>query len=247
MPNPFLMKLEHAVDLTDEDRVLLERAVSRTRPVEARVDLILEDAVPTDVHVVLSGFACRYKILPDGRRQIMALLIPGDACDLQVQILREMDHSIGALTPCVIAEISPDVIRDLASRPRLIQALWWSTLVDEAILREWLVSMGQRQADQQLAHMLCELLVRLQTVGLACKDRFDLPFTQEELADVLGITTVHVNRVLQGLRHQGLIDLKGKTLTIPNVERLKDFADFNPKYLHLSTQSAEPERRRVLG
>lgn len=248
MPNPFVMKLEHAVDLTDEDRVRLEQAVSHTRPVGAREDLIQENQVPADVHVVLSGFACRYKILPDGRRQIIALLVPGDACDLQVQILRRMDHSISTLTPCIMAKIAPDEIKSLASQPRLTQALWWATLVDEAILREWLVNMGQRQADQQLAHMLCELLVRLQTVGLARENSFDLPLTQEELGDALGITTVHVNRVLQGLRESGLIMLKGKALTIPDVERLKEFADFTPNYLHLSGQAKEePGRKQALG
>lgn len=248
MPNPFVMKLEHAVDLTDEDRVRLEKASSQTRHVGAREDLIQENEAPANVHVVLSGFACRYKILPEGKRQIMALLVPGDACDLQVQILRRMDHSISTLTPCVIANIPPDEIRSLASQPRLTQALWWATLVDEAILREWLVNMGQRQADEQLAHILCELLVRLQTVGLARENSFDLPFTQEELGDVLGITTVHVNRVLQGLREEGLIVLKGKVLTIPDVERLKQFAGFTPNYLHLHTRAKEePGRKRALG
>lgn len=182
----------------------------------------------------MEGFACRYKLLPDGRRQIMAFLVPGDFCDLHVAILGEMDHSIGTSWGCTVVDIPRSTVDDLtANHPRITRALWWATLVDEATLREWLVNMGQRDADRQTAHLFCELLVRLQAVGRASADGFEFPITQEDLADTLGVTSVHVNRVLQEMRGKGLIEWKSKRLRIPDVERLKAFAGFDPKYLHL--------------
>ena len=234
MTNPFVMKLEHGAALTDDDRQVLERAVAKVEQVEADKDLIREGDRPEHVHVVLEGFTVRYKALPDGRRQIMAFLVPGDMCDLHVQILGKMDHSIGTLTPCRVAYIPQRTIDELTKRhPRINRALWWATLVDEGTLREWLVNMGRREADQQMAHLFCELLVRLQTVGLASENGFEFPVTQEELGDTLGVSAVHVNRVLQQLRQEGLITLEGKQLTIHDVERLKAFAEFDPSYLHL--------------
>jgi len=177
----------------------------------------------------------RYKLLPDGGRQIMAYLVPGDFCDLHVSILGEMDHGIGALSACEVAYISRRTVEDLTTnRPAITRALWWATLVDEGTLREWLVNMGRRPADQQMAHLFCELLVRLQSVGLATQTSYEFPLTQAELADTLGVSDVHVNRMLQQLRADGLITLQGKRLTIPDVERLHEFAGFDPNYLHLT-------------
>jgi CRP-like cAMP-binding protein len=235
MANPFIAKLEHGAALSDEDRQALEKAVGTIRHVGARKDLIEEGDRPESVHVIVEGFACRYKVLPDGQRQIMAWLVPGDLCDLHITILGQMDHAIGTLAPCKIAYISQDRIEELTSRhPAINRALWWATLVDEGTLREWLVNMGRRSVDKQLAHLFCELFVRLESVGLTNGHGFDFPLTQEELGDTLGVSTVHVNRMLQQLREDGLITLKGKTLTILDLERLKEFADFDPNYLHLS-------------
>lgn len=234
MPNPLVMKLEHGALLTDEDRAVLQDLSSQTRRVASRTDIISEGERPENVHLVMEGFACRYKTLADGRRQIMAFLVPGDFCDLHVAILGEMDHSIGTGWGCTVVEIPRATIDDLtAHHPRITRALWWATLVDEATLREWLVSMGQRDADRQTAHLVCELLMRLQSVGLAGQDSFEFPITQEDLADTLGVTGVHVNRVLQELRAKGLLEWRSKRLRIPDVERLKVFAGFDPKYLHL--------------
>jgi CRP-like cAMP-binding protein len=231
--NPLIMKLEHGADLTDEDRQRLRDVTVVGREVGARQDIIREGDEPNGVHLVMSGFACRYKSLSDGRRSIMAYLVPGDFCDLHVSILGEMDHTIATLTPCTIVDISHQQIAELTRQPRIARALWWATLVDEGVLREWLVNMGQRAADLQMAHLLCELLVRLQTVGHATKNSYLFPLTQDELADTLGISAVHINRVLQQLREDGLIVLKDRRLTVTNVERLMIFAQFNPNYLHL--------------
>jgi CRP-like cAMP-binding protein len=214
------------------------------REIGPREYIIREGDRPENVHVILEGFACRYKHLPDGGRQVMAYLVPGDACDLHIAILGEMDHAIGTLTACRVAYLPQKVIEDLTTeRPAIARALWWATLVDEAILREWLVGMGRRAADKRLAHLLCELLIRLQAVGQATETSFDFPLTQAELADALGISTVHVNRMVQTLREDGLITLAGKHLEIPEPERLKAFAEFDPSYLHLNKRSRQaPDR-----
>jgi CRP-like cAMP-binding protein len=235
MANPFILKLQHGAELDDEDRQALERAVAKVEKVDADKDLIREGEKPEHIHVVLEGFTVRYKVLPDGQRQIMAYLVPGDMCDMHGSILGTMDHSIGTLTPCRVAYIPQSTVEELTLRnPRINRALWWTTLVDEGTLREWLVTMGRREADQQMAHLFCELLLRLQTVGLATENGFELPVTQDELADTLGLSAVHVNRVLQQLRKDGLISLVGKRLTIHDVERLKALAEFDPTYLHLN-------------
>lgn len=186
------------------------------------------------MRLVLSGFACRYKILRDGKRQIVALLLPGDFCDLHVAILGAMDHGIATFSPCTIADLSRAKVLDLTEQyPRIGRALWGATLVDEAVLREWLVNIGRREGVQRMAHLFCELLMRFQAVGLADGDSYPFPLTQTDLADVLGLTSVHVNRMLQVLRQAGLIVLQKQRLAIPDVDRLKAFCDFNPDYLHL--------------
>lgn len=233
MGNPFVLKLEHGARLTDSDRETLERVSANGRRVPAYTDLIQEGDNPRNVHLVLEGFVCRYKVLEDGARQIVAFFVPGDLCDLHVHILGEMDHSIGTLMDSVMVEIDPQTVEALIANPRINRALWWSTLVDAGTLREWLANMGQRPADQQMAHIFCELLLRLQVVGHAGEDGFIFPLTQQELADTMGITVVHVNRVLKQLRGQGLIVFSGERIRFPDVGRLRAFGGFDPNYLHL--------------
>jgi CRP-like cAMP-binding protein len=164
----------------------------------------------------------------------VGLLLPGDFCDLHIDILGEMDHAIRTLTPCRVVAMTRETVDELiTSTPNVVRALWWAALVNEAITREWLVSMGQRTADAQMAHLFCELYVRLGVVGLVDGDSYDLPFTQEELGDVLGLSVVHVNRVLQRLRGEGLVEWRRGRMRIPDFPRLAEFADFSPNYLHL--------------
>jgi len=233
MSNPFLRKMAFGTDLTTEDLALLAEVSSYARPIAAKTDLISEGEQPTNVHLVMSGYACRYKTLPDGRRQIMAIFVPGDVCDLHVQILGEMDHSIGTLSDAAVVDISPVKIDELIANPRINRGLWWMTLVDEGTLREWLVSMGQRGATEQMAHIFCELHLRLQSVGLAAGDSFDIPGTQEDLADLMGVTPVHVSRTLATLRQSDLLRIDRGRLTILDVARLRALGGFNPNYLHL--------------
>ena len=238
--NPLALKLKRFARLSDDDcRVLDNLATTNARWVEARTDLISEGDKPSHVYLVMEGFACRYKIRPTGKRHIMAYLLPGDFCDLHVFVLNEMDHSLGTLSPCAVVEIPRSRILELLERPAIARALWVAALVDEATLREWLVNIGGRPAEERVAHLLCELLLRLRTVGLADGDSYELPITQKELADTMGLSSVHMNRVLQRLRKEKLITLKGSNLVILDIERLTAFSDFDPNYLHL-TQRLEP-------
>lgn len=239
MSNPLVRKLDQAGVLDDADRAILKDLSSRARRIDGRQDLIRAGDRPENVLLVMDGWACRYKILRNGRRHIMAFLVPGDFCDLHVAILGEMDHNIGTAWGCTIVEIPCATIDEItANHPRITRALWWATLTDEATLREWLANMGQRPADRQMAHLLCELLVRLQVAGQATDNSFGFPITQTDLADTLGITPVHVNRVLQDLKKQGLVLWKSKRVQIPSVEKLKAFAEFDPSYLHLTPRVA---------
>jgi CRP-like cAMP-binding protein len=153
-------------------------------------------------------------------------------------LLGAMDHSIGTMTACVVAEIDHPAVERLTSHRRLAKALWWAALVDAAILRAWLVNMGQRSAERQLAHLLCELHVRLGMVGRCGESSFDLPLTQQEIADTLGISPVHVNRVLQHMRGTGIIQFRGGRVDILNRLALLRLAEFSPTYLHLDEIAA---------
>jgi CRP-like cAMP-binding protein len=189
------------------------------------------------VKLILEGWACRYKMLEDGRRQIMAFLLPGDISDARIFVLRQMDHSVATLSAARVAEIPKERFVDLLDRhPRVGRALWWDSLVEGAIQREWTTSLGQRDALERISHLLCEVFIRLRGVGLTQGQSCELPVTQEELGDTTGMSTVHVNRTLSELRESGLIVLKGKQLTIPDLAALKSAAMFNPNYLHLENE-----------
>jgi CRP-like cAMP-binding protein len=227
-------KLEAFTRLSPDDKSALAEASRNVRFVDARRDVIAEGDKPRYVHLVLDGWACRYKQLPDGKRQIVSLFVPGDFCDVNVFILKYMDHSIGAITRLKVAMITGDEMTALTStRPRITQALWWHELVTAAIQREWTLNLGQRSAYERIAHLLIELYIRLRTVGRAQHGRCDFPLTQNDLADATGLTAVHVNRTLQELRRDGLIELDRKQLQILDLERMMDASMFNANYLHL--------------
>ena len=239
--NPLIRKLEQFVRLSLDDRGILERAASeRVRRFGPRVDITREGDKPKDVHLILSGWACRYKQLEDGRRQVVSFFFPGDMCDLNVFILKEMDHSIGTITSVAIADFSRDFFDEIgAGYPRITTALWWETLVNAAIQREWTMNLGQRTASERMAHLLCEIFVRLRRAGLTRGASCEFPLTQSDLADATGLSKVHVNRTLQELRSAELIVLKGKYLTVPSLERLMDAGLFNPNYLHMEREGCE--------
>ena len=231
--NPLIAKLQTVAELREDDLKALDDLCGDARDVGARRHVIREGDKPDHVHLVVEGWAARYKLLPDGARQITALLIPGDFCDLHITILGEMDHSIATLTRARVAYIPRAQMDALAERPKLTRALWWATLVDEAVLRAWIVNIGRRDAYEAIGHLMCELYCRMKNVGLAADHAFELPLTQEEFADALGLTPVHVNRVLQRMRAEALITLKRGALEILDYPRLEAAAGFNPNYLHI--------------
>lgn len=237
MRNPLIRKLEYGAELTADDREMLAAVSAGAYRVPANTDLIGEGERPDKVHLLMEGYGCRYKLLADGRRQIMALFVPGDLCDLHVQILGEMDHSIATLSDASIVDISTATVAELIGNPRINRALWWASLVDEGTLREWLVSMGQRDSAEQMAHVFCELYVRLDSLGRVEGGSFDFPLTQEDMADLMGITQVHVNRTLMKLREAGLVDWAKGRLVVHDFDRLRQFGGFDPNYLHLKDRA----------
>lgn len=233
MSNAFVEKLRGYVSLTDEDTRLLTGACAMQRDVPARHDLIREGDKPVFVFVMLDGWACRYKLLPEGGRQIIAFLMPGDFCDMHVAVLDEMDHSIGTLTPSRVASIPRAKMEELIeTRHAITRAFWRTQLVDESVLRAWIVSMGRRSSLQRVAHLLCELYVRAQSIGLEIDGRCELPISQIALADAVGLTPVHVNRVLRKLRLRGAIAKHARMLVITDIGALGAIAGFDANYLH---------------
>jgi CRP-like cAMP-binding protein len=233
MPNPFTKKLSALADLSADDRSALEAATLRWRRYVARQDLIREGDEPGPMFVILEGWACRYKILPTGTRQIMAFLMPGDACDLHIKLLAEMDHGIQALTPAVVATVSKDEMEALmCEHPNVASAMYSAQLVDEGIMRAWIVSMGRRSSSERVAHLICELYLRARNIGLTEGEEFNLPLSQLVLADALGMTAVHINRVLKELRISGAMVLKRGSVTISDPIKLVKIAGFDENYLH---------------
>ncbi|GJE28721.1 Crp/Fnr family transcriptional regulator [Methylobacterium organophilum] len=235
MESPLVRKLGCFTRLSaEETKALNEISRVKIRRVGAREDIIREGDTLENINLILEGWACRYKQLEDGRRQIIAFFVPGDHFDSHVFSLREMDHSIGTMNAVTLAELGREGLLALAERhPRIAQSLSWEIAVRFSIQREWTVSIGQRTAAERLGHLLCELFLRMQAVGLADATSCDLPVTQVDLADALGLSNVHVNRVLQELRANGLIVLRGRHLTIPDFQALAANSLFNPHYLHL--------------
>jgi CRP-like cAMP-binding protein len=202
-------------------------------------DIVRVGDRPSRSCLVLSGFTCTYKMTGDGKRQIHNFHILGDIPDLQSLYLEVLDNSLGTLTPCSVGLITHEALNTLFEHHyRIARAFWRETLIDGAIFREWLTRIGQREAYPRIAHLLCEMMVRLRAVGLANGNSCNWPITQAGIGDALGITTVHVNRVLQAMRADGLIELKGDRLTIPDWDRLKEAGDFEPTYLHLKQEEA---------
>lgn len=231
--NRFINKLSCFSKLDAGDVNALDMVTSRSRRYAARHDLIREGDRPGPVFVMLEGWACRYKVLPSGTRQILAFMMPGDACDLHVGLLAEMDHSIQTITPSrvtTIERIEMDTLMDL--RPGIARAMYISQLVDEGTMRAWITSMGRRTSIERVAHLMCELYLRAHNIGLTCDTSLSLPLSQIMLADALGMTAVHINRVLKELRVQGAMALGNGSLEIVDPEMIASIAGFGEGYLH---------------
>lgn len=220
--------------LSDHDAAALEAAATRTQDYAAKRVMIRENVPLTQCTLLLSGFVERFKDTPEGRRQILAIHVPGDFVDLHSYPLKRLEHSVAALTPVTVATFPHSDIRNItAASPTLTELLWRSTLIDAAINREWIVSVGARGASVRLAHLLCEMYVRLERIGMTREDEFDFPVTQIDLADATGLTAVHANRMLRQLRERNLVEFRHGLVKIFDWPALKAFAGFDPRYLFL--------------
>jgi CRP-like cAMP-binding protein len=238
--SPLVAKLSHFMPLSDEDVRVLDALCLNEERFVAHTDIVREGDVPRSAFVLTRGMAFRYRLMPDGKRQILTFMIPGDIFGLQAFLLTAMDHSIGTLVPTRIATISRATVFDLFQHhPRIGAALWWSALQQSAINRERIVALGRRSARGRVAYLLCELVWRQRAVELSEDHAIRLQLTQVELADTLGLTAVHLNRVLQRFRRDNLITLAHRRLTLLDVEKLQKIAGFNQDYLHLGGAPAE--------
>lgn len=228
--NPFILKLRRYGRISDDDERYLTAMMSEPRHYAAKADVVSQGGGPGRTRVVMSGFLARYKMLPEGSRQIVGYLLPGDPCDLHVSLLDRMDHDIVAITPSTVSTIDDNLMT--SDRVQLLRALWLTTLVEQAIHREWLVNIGRRGAIQRLAHLICELYLRFRDADMVGDHHFTLVLTQQELADTLGLSLVHVNRSLQHMRADEMIRTQGRTLTLLKPQDLANLAGFNPDYLH---------------
>jgi len=237
--NPLIRKLESIFTLAEDEKQALLGLPMQIAVIKDNQDIVLEGDRPSRSCLILSGFACAYKLTAGGRRQIVSFTIAGDIPDLHSLHLKVLDTSVSTISPCRVGFIPHEVLHDLCNRyPRLAAAFWRETLVDASIFREWVMNVGRREGVSRMAHVLCELMVRLKAVGLVEDHVCDLPITQGEFADALGFTTVHVNRVLKEMRADGLIVTERVRLTIPDWEKLKEVGEFDPTYLHLEQKEA---------
>jgi CRP-like cAMP-binding protein len=229
-----LAKLERRAPLDDSDRAALLALPYKIASYEPAKYLVREGSVAEESALIVSGFAFRHKLTADGDRQIVSVHIPGDFVDLEGALLTVADHNVQTLTRCEIATIPRRAIIALIdAHPRIGRAMWIDTLIDASIFREWVMNVGRRDARQRIAHLLCEFAKRLEIAGLGNTSGYQLPMTQEQLADATGLTPVHVNRSLKGLEADGLIVREKRYVGIPDWGRLRDLSGFNDLYLHL--------------
>ncbi len=241
--NPILRKLENLFALSDAEKATLSRLPIMVTDIGQGQDVVREGDRPTRCFALLEGFTCFYKTTGKGKREIVALHVPGDIPDLQSLHLSTLDSSIATLSPCKVAFVQHEAVHHLCrEHARIGSALWRELLIEASIGREWTTNVGQRAGTSRVAHLFCEIIARMRAVGLAGDHACHFPVTQTNLADASGMSTVHLNRCVQELRAAKLLVLHGGKLEILDWERLKAKADFRPAYLHLGQGRAEPER-----
>lgn len=223
--------------VTLEEEAVLREFITRTALFQTGDDIVAQGSRPCHSTLLLEGISARYKILEDGSRQITALHVPGDFVDLHAFALKTMDHGIAAMSACKVAFAEHSDLKIITeTQPHLTRLLWLDTIIDGAIHREWIVAMGRRSKKSHLAHLICELYLRLQVVGLVNDGNFRLPLSQGEIADVLGLSLVHLNKTLQLLRRDGVIRWENKIVEILSWERLVQIGEFDSTYLSLTVE-----------
>ncbi len=223
--------------LSAQEIAALEKTLEPPRAVSAGADIVREHTRPLASTLLISGFSARYSTLEDGSRQITEINVSGDFIDLHSLLMKQMDHGVVALTDCVVADAPHTRLIDITERhPHLARLLWLDTIIDAAIHRQWLVAMGRRSGLGHLAHLVCELYLRLQAVGQTGELTYELPLTQSVLGDALGLSTVHVSRLISELRAEGVIQWSGGRIDILDWRRLAEIAEFDPTYLRLQSE-----------
>lgn len=229
---PLVRKLSSFTRLGSNDMTYLERLLSHPRTVHGHKELVREGTSDHDCYILLRGWACCYKVLRDGRRQIINFQVSGDFLGLRSFLLRSWDHSIATVTPAEISPVSQrEMLHIIHDMPRLGRAVLWTVSRDEAIVAEHLASIGRRRALERTAHLLIELEERLKFVGLNSEKGFECPLTQDELGDALGLSAIHVNRVFRQLRERGFVSVAGRRIVVHDLKRLKALAAFDEHYL----------------
>jgi CRP-like cAMP-binding protein len=238
MSNPLRVALERRDRLTAVEMAVIEQLVSSPVPVAAGTDMVREGERPGHSTLMISGFSARYTMLSDGKRQISAVHVPGDFVDLHSLLLDPMDHSVVALTDCHTVEVPHLRLREISeTHPHLTRMLWTLTVIDGAIFRQWLVASGHLPAVGQISHFFCELWTRLSVVRLTEAHSFDLPISQADLGDAMGLSTVHVNRCLMSLRRNGVLEWSAGRVTILDWNELQLLAQFDAGYLNLTQRA----------
>lgn len=238
MINVHLKKLRRRIEIDAEEEQVIRNAVVELRDVRADRAIIRSGEELNSSTVLLNGWAARTKDLPSGERQVTELHVAGDFLDLHGFTLRCLDHDVLALTDCTLGVVPHNRVRQIIERfPRLARAFWFSTNVHAAITRELALSLGQRTALARMAHLFCELRCRLDVVGRSGSDGYELPLTQRELSECLGLTVVHVNRTLQALRRMGLVEFENRRVSILDRGALEGLAEFDPSYLYLDRRA----------
>ncbi|HEX8382096.1 MAG TPA: Crp/Fnr family transcriptional regulator [Sphingomonas sp.] len=233
-----LAKLRARDEVSLDEEAAIRAAIAEYRDYPADYRFIRARAELDHSTLIIEGWACRYKDVRSGQRQITELHVAGDFADLHSFTLKHLDHDVMTLTPTRVAIVPHDALRTITERfPHLTRLYWFNTNLDAAIHREWELSLGRRTALARLANLICELGVRLGIVGLTDEDGFDLPLTQTDLADCLGLTNIHVNRMLKELREQGMVEVQAGRVTIFDTAKLRHVAEFDPTYLYLDRRS----------
>lgn len=229
-----LKKLRRRIEISSDEERAIHGAVTEIRDVRPD-EMVVRSGEELNVSLLLlDGWLARSKDLAGGERQVTELHVPGDFADLHGYTLKHLDHDVMSLTDCRLAVVPHDHIRQLTEQfPRLARIYWFSTNMDAAIQRELTLSLGQRSAISRMAHLFCELYIRLEIVGRARDDGYEFPLTQRELSECLGLTVVHANRTLQELRRRALLELENRRLKILDRRGLEGLAQFDPAYLYL--------------
>ena len=229
-----LMKLRRRDEVSPAEEAVLRGLIGDVRKYAADQVIIKAGVELHESLLVLEGWLARARDLAEGQRQMTEIHLPGDFADLHSFTLKRLEHNVVSLTPCTIAAVPHQRLQEMTEKhPHLTRLSWFSTNLDAAIHREWAVSLGRRPALARTAHLFCELYIRLEIIGRTNGNSYEFPLTQAELAECLGLTPVHINRTLQELRSRKLIELEQRQVTLLDLPKLKEVAEFDPAYLYL--------------